>query len=102
MPASDVLWSSPVIVRLQNGTEKSFESVYDTLDFLEHEWPRAHGAYHDAAVVSCRRVLGNYTPPAVAKELFLAACLEAGLTIQRKKLASRHPFSVPARTEKGM
>jgi hypothetical protein len=102
MPTSDVLWSTPVIIRLQNGTEKSFESVYDTLDFLEHEWPRAHGAYHDAAVVSCRRVLANYTPPAVAKELFLAACLEAGFTIQRKKPPNRHPFSFPPRTDKSM
>jgi hypothetical protein len=38
----------------------------------------------------------------VAKELFLAACLEAGLTIQRKKLPNPHPFSFPPRTDKSM
>ncbi len=79
MPTSDVLWNSPVSVRLQNGTEKYFHSLHDTLDFLENEWPTPHGAYHDAAVVSCRNALRHQTPPAVSKELFLAACLEAGL-----------------------
>ncbi|NMN74205.1 hypothetical protein AF71_00060830 [Rhizobium sp. 57MFTsu3.2] len=38
MTTSDVLWNIPVNVRLQNGTEKSFQSVHDTLDFLENEW----------------------------------------------------------------
>ncbi|WP_431322222.1 DUF982 domain-containing protein [Rhizobium sp. YTU87027] len=82
MPTPDVLWNTPVHVRLQNGTEKSFESIHDTLDFLENEWPKAHGAYHDAAVVSCRNALRRQTPPAVSKELFLAACLEAGLAVR--------------------
>lgn len=82
MPTSDILWSSPVNVRLPNGTEKSFQSIHDTLDFLENEWPKVHGAYHDAAVASCRNALGRQTPPAVSKELFLAACLEAGLAVR--------------------
>jgi hypothetical protein len=82
MPTSDILWSIPVAIRLQNGTERSFLSLHDTLDFLENEWPRGAGAYHDAAVISCRNALNRQTPPAVAKELFAAACHEAGLTLR--------------------
>ena len=82
MPTPDILWATPITVRLQNGTEKSFQSIHDTLDFLENEWPSAHGAYHDAAVASCRNALRRETPPAVSKELFLAACMEAGYAVR--------------------
>ncbi|EPE96940.1 DUF982 domain-containing protein [Rhizobium grahamii] len=82
MPTPDILWATPITVRLQNGTEKSFQSIHDTLDFLENEWPNAHGAYHDAAVASCRNALRRETPPAVSKELFLAACMEAGYAVR--------------------
>lgn len=36
---TDVLWPNAITVRFQNGTERSFRSIYDTLDFLECEWP---------------------------------------------------------------
>jgi hypothetical protein len=82
MPTPDILWNTPVHVRLQNGTEKSFQSIHGALDFLENEWPKVHGAYHDAALASCRNALRRQTPPAVSKELFLAACLEAGFAVR--------------------
>jgi len=97
MPTSDILWNSPVNVRLPNGTEKSFQSIHDTLDFLEDDWPKVHGAYHDAAVASCRNALNRQTPPAVSKELFLAACLEAGFTARSViRRASGHGLSETA------
>lgn len=94
MPTLDISWSNPVIVRLQNGSEKSFTSIHDTLDFLENEWPQAHGAYHDAALASCKNALSRQTPPAVSRELFTAACIEAGLAIRDSR---RTPlgYSVP-------
>jgi hypothetical protein len=93
MTTSDVLWNIPVNVRLQNGIEKSFQSVHDTLDFLENEWPSPRGAYHDAAVISCRKALNHQTPPAVSKELFLAACLEAGLAARNNMRPDNHHSS---------
>ncbi|QFY61145.1 DUF982 domain-containing protein [Rhizobium grahamii] len=82
MPTPDILWNTPINVRLQNGTEKSLHSIHDALDLLENQWPKVHGAYHDAAVASCRNALKRQTPPAVSKELFLAACLEAGFAVR--------------------
>ncbi|MDM9629073.1 DUF982 domain-containing protein [Rhizobium sp. S152] len=78
----DILWTHSVIVRLQNGTEKSFASIHDTIDFLENEWPTQRGDYYDAALVSCRHALARQTPPAVSRELFSSACLEAGFVIR--------------------
>ncbi len=78
MSPVDVLWESPVTIRLTTGLEKSFSSISDALDFLEFEWPSKRGAYHNSAVVACRNALKKMTPPAVAREYFFAACLEAG------------------------
>ncbi|MFS2155106.1 DUF982 domain-containing protein [Rhizobium sp. Rhizsp42] len=78
MSPVDVLWANPVTIRLTNGLERSFSSISDALDFLESEWPSRRGAYHDAAVVTCRNALKKMTPPTVAREYFSAACLEAG------------------------
>jgi hypothetical protein len=79
MPTSDIPWSTPISVGLQSGIRRSFASVLDALDFLENEWPIRSGAYYDAAIVSCRSAINKSTPPAVAREMFIAACLEAGL-----------------------
>jgi hypothetical protein len=78
MSPVDVFWANPVTIKLTDGLEKSFSSISDALDFLESEWPSRHGSYHDSAVVACRNALKKMTPPAVAREYFFAACLEAG------------------------
>lgn len=77
---TDVLWPNAITVRFQNGTERSFRSIYDTLDFLECEWP-THGASHSAAVASCRNALRRKTPTAASRKFFVAACREAKLRI---------------------
>ncbi|MBW9116916.1 DUF982 domain-containing protein [Rhizobium cauense] len=82
MSTFDRYWPIPIVVRLQNGSERTFRSIHDTLDFLEHEWPKASGAYHEAAVIGCRSVLGRSGSAATSKELFVSACLEAGLAIR--------------------
>jgi hypothetical protein len=81
MPLLDVRWGRPVKVRLQCGLEHTFTSIYDALDFLENEWPIRHGQRYDQAVKRCRRALGGVIPAAIAREGFVAACLEAGLPL---------------------
>ncbi len=80
MGPADILWLNPVSVRLPSGLERSFASISDALDFLEYEWPIRRGAYHDSAVVTCRNALQKMSPPAVAREHFFAACIEAGFS----------------------
>ncbi|WP_275789323.1 DUF982 domain-containing protein [Pararhizobium gei] len=79
MTIRDIPWTHPLKVRLQNGLERTFCSVHEALDFLENEWPLKRGERYDRAVTACRRALNRMTPAAVAREAFIAACLEAGM-----------------------
>ncbi|MBZ7927145.1 DUF982 domain-containing protein (plasmid) [Ensifer adhaerens] len=72
-------WSVPLQVTFQNGNKRTFSSVFDALVFLETEWPRRRGRRYEQAVEVCRRVLNRTAPVAIAREAFVAACLEAGL-----------------------
>lgn len=79
MAYHDVLWTLPLKATLPSGLERTFDSVYDVSVFLENEWPFTRGEFHDRAVSACRRALNRMTPPTVAREAFIAACLEAGM-----------------------
>ncbi|PSS64462.1 DUF982 domain-containing protein [Ensifer sp. NM-2] len=79
MHIPEMPWSVPLLVRLQNGTSRVFSSVYDALDFLENEWPLRRGQRYERAIRTCRGALNRSAPIAVAREAFIAACLEAGM-----------------------
>lgn len=79
MRLPEVLWAAPLSVRLQSGTNRLFASVYDALDFLEHEWPIRHGQGYERAVTTCRGALNRSVPSAVAREAFIGACMEANM-----------------------
>ncbi|KAB0462399.1 MULTISPECIES: DUF982 domain-containing protein [Agrobacterium tumefaciens complex] len=79
MNSQDVLFRAPVRVRMQCGLERIFLSVYDALDYLEHEWPLRRGDRYKRAVHRCRAALAWAASPDVAREAFIAACLEAGM-----------------------
>ncbi|MEI3856014.1 MULTISPECIES: DUF982 domain-containing protein [unclassified Ensifer] len=79
MRLPEIPWTVPLSVRLQSGANRIFASVYDALDFLEHEWPLRHGQGYERAVTTCRGALSHSVPSAVAREAFIGACLEAGM-----------------------
>jgi hypothetical protein len=79
MLINNVPWTRPVTIRLQCGLERSFTGAYDALDFLENEWPLRHGERYDRAVRTCRGALNGAIPSVIARESFLAACLEADM-----------------------
>jgi hypothetical protein len=79
---ADIFFATPLHVHLSNGLSRTFDSVNDTLDFLENEWPLRHGERYKRACEKCHAALRRQTPVAVAREAFVAACLEAGLPVQ--------------------
>ncbi|MDX0664471.1 DUF982 domain-containing protein [Sinorhizobium medicae] len=81
MLLNEIPWTIPLTVRLSNGLTHSFASVYEALDFLENEWPLRRGERYERAVRTCRRALNRMTPAAVAREAFIAVCLEAGMPL---------------------
>lgn len=96
---ADVIFSTPLHVHLSNGLSRTFDSVNDTLDFLEHEWPLRHGERYKRACDKCRAALLRRTPVAIAREAFIAACLEAGLPVQASPpVWQRTGSSTPSRT----
>ncbi|MCT7665644.1 DUF982 domain-containing protein [Shinella kummerowiae] len=79
---ADIYFSVPLRVSFPNGLTRSFESLHDTLDFLENEWPLRHGERYRRACDKCRGAIQRMTPVSIAREAFVAACLEAGLPVQ--------------------
>jgi hypothetical protein len=72
-------WSKPITIRLQNGLPHTFAYVEESLDFLEHEWPINLGAHRQRALELCKAVRNHSVKGTVAREQFIAACLEAGM-----------------------
>lgn len=98
MNIPDIPWRAPVKVRLQCGLERTFLSVHDALDFLETEWPLRRGERYERAVRKCGAALRRMVPAEMAREAFIAACLEAGMPMIVTGAMSFHPASVmPAR-----
>lgn len=79
---ADVFFSIPLQVNLPSGLSRTFDSINDTVDFLENEWPRRHGERYKRACEGCRAALLRQIPVAVAHEAFVAACREAGMSMQ--------------------
>jgi hypothetical protein len=99
MLINNVPWTRPVTIRLQCGLERSFTGAYDALDFLENEWPLRHGERYDRAVKTCRGALNGTIHPIIAREAFVAACLEAGMpTVMAPRKAMPQPALRSLRT----
>ena len=80
MTIIDIPWQQPVSVQLQNGSTRLFRGAYDALDFLENEWPIRKGHHYQNTISLCRSALARKISTEVAREAFLASCLEAGLS----------------------
>jgi len=93
---NDVPWRVPVAIHLQCGLERTFHTAFDALDFLENEWPLRHGERYDRAIDKCRGAISRAVPAEVAREAFIAACLEAGMPAVGRGVASR--TEVPPKT----
>ncbi|OHV78472.1 DUF982 domain-containing protein [Ensifer sp. LCM 4579] len=98
MLLNEIPWTIPLTVRLSNGLTRTFGSVYEALDFLENEWPLRRGERYERAVRTCRRALNRMTPAAVAREAFIAACLEAGMPLVMAARARKPQGTEPKST----
>lgn len=68
----DVKWSEPVIIALQNGIPRKFQSVYDAYDFLLHEWAVPLGKLYHDAVDHCKATLYSGGCGERAREAFVS------------------------------
>jgi hypothetical protein len=96
MTVRDIPWTQPLNVTLQSGLHRRFASIYEALDFLEHEWPLKREPRYESAIASCRRALDNGTPAAVARETFISACLEAAFDVSNEPLLQEGDYRKPS------
>ncbi|WP_083347459.1 DUF982 domain-containing protein [Rhizobium sp. LCM 4573] len=98
MNTPDIPWRIPVKIRLQCGIERTFLGVHDALDFLENEWPLRRGERYNRAVRRCGAALHRKVPAEMAREAFIAACLEAGMPMIMTGAMSFYPTpAIPTR-----
>jgi hypothetical protein len=76
----ELVWMTPVAVRMKDESPQVFASVNDALDFLEGDWAIYRGRNYNRAVQTCRRALNRMTPVTIAREAFIDACRDAGLS----------------------
>lgn len=76
----ELVLMTPIAVRMKDGAPQVFASVNDALDFLEGDWAICRGRKYNRAVQTCRRALNRTTPVAIAREAFIDACEEAGMS----------------------
>ncbi|MCA1441714.1 DUF982 domain-containing protein [Ensifer sp. IC4062] len=76
----ELVWMTPVTVHMKDGAPQVFASVNDVLDFLEEDWANDRGGKYNRAVQTCRRALNRMTPVAIAREAFIDACRDAGMS----------------------
>lgn len=91
MTVRDIHWASPLKTNMQSGIVRKFSSVYETLDFLENEWPVKNGNRYSSAIAACRGALDRTIPAAVARDAFVGACYEAGVAIVASTPLHRPP-----------
>ncbi|APO78534.1 hypothetical protein AM571_PC00797 (plasmid) [Rhizobium etli 8C-3] len=95
MLVSEVPWRVPITVRLECGFQRTLTSAFETLGFLENEWPERRGERYHRAVNQCRGALSRVVPAEVAREAFIAACLEAGVPAMAGTVAALTQASSP-------
>ena len=75
----ELVWMLPVTIRTRNGMQV-FATVNDVLDFLEEDWPCGRGGKYNRAVQTCRRALNRTAPVALARDAFIDACRQVGMS----------------------
>jgi hypothetical protein len=75
------MWDEPVQLDTSLARPQSIGSTLEASDFLLNRWPIAEGDCRNHAVQVCDAVLSGFDPPHKAKDAFVAAAREAGMTI---------------------
>jgi hypothetical protein len=76
---SIVYWSAPVHVRVGNGPSESIFGPEVAVDYLRHRWPARSSPQYLAALQACSAALDWRESPDFAREVFVAASIEAGM-----------------------
>lgn len=82
LKSGDVRWVSPVRVQIGYGFPETIQGPRDAITYLDFRWPAIDGEHRRNAKTICTEALNDRVPPAVAREAFLRACIEAKMLCQ--------------------
>ena len=77
MEVDDVVWSSPVRVRVGYGSPEMIRGPREALDYLNWRWPIREGTYYLKALKECAAGLQRKIPLEKVRETFVLASIEA-------------------------
>lgn len=78
---SELRWGDPVQVRIQHGRLEDICGPQDALNCLTHRWPVDRGVDFERARQLCMAALGGRIPLNNVRDAFVAACVEAKLSV---------------------
>ncbi|MEQ1409342.1 DUF982 domain-containing protein [Neorhizobium sp. Rsf11] len=73
----EVLWSSPVRVRVGYGFPEVVRGPREALEYLKWRWPVREGTYYLRALKECAAGLQRRLPLEKVRETFVLASIEA-------------------------
>lgn len=72
-------WSVPVRIQVGYGFPELVHGPEEALDVLQHRWPKHDGKHYRDALSHCRAAVHRLVPVAKAREVFVAASIEANM-----------------------
>jgi hypothetical protein len=75
------VWPAPVRIKIGTGFSKQIQGPEEALFYLANRWPNTGGFEHEAAQLSCIRMLKRRGRCDDARNAFVAAALEADVLV---------------------
>lgn len=75
--ADEILWGSPVRVRIGYGFPETIRGPREALEYLKWRWPVREGTYYINALRDCAAGLQRKLPLDRVRETFVLASIEA-------------------------
>ena len=72
-------WSAPVHVVIGNGPSETIFGPEAAVQYLRSGWPIRNSLRHSKALRACTAATHRRAPPDLARDVFIAACVEADL-----------------------
>lgn len=77
--SAPVYWSAPVHVTIGNGRGETIFGPEAAVEYLRSGWPMQNSLRYSNALRACTAATNRREPPDFARDIFIAACVEADL-----------------------
>jgi len=75
----EIEWERPVTIRFSYGAAEEISGPREALEYLDNGWPGDEGLLYSIARRACQEALGCRSAPALARQAFISAAIEADI-----------------------